>query len=445
MAANDWMPGARHHDMSRSRGNGRFNAMNPMRGYVLHVNDVYGDTSASWFIAGGGNDSVCPNFQVYRDGTIWQFLPGAWRPWCQRNGNDAYGAIETGGKSSQPFTRQQMASVARILAWLHQHHGLHLQAANHPGDRGLGTHRMGGGSWGGHDCPGSIRTGERGPLLRMAQTIANPYPASPPRKPAPVVHRPLSDAQLCHELSLTAHQLHNARGIVAAANAHPKFRANPRRAAQIAIETALTESGMRVLASANVPSSVRYPHDRLSWTWDGLGHDHASCGMFQQQTGYRYARPGTSTMGSPVGWGTPAQLMDPQKSTALFLNSLAHVWWTKLTRWAAAQAVQRSAFADGRNYRGEDSRAIRIEAALHSPTAPHAPAAKHAVPKPGKKPGRKIGKTPAPDYVTVTVHRGDTLSSIAGRHHTSWQVLAKLNNLRNPNLIQIGQRLRVPA
>lgn len=41
------------------------------------------------------------------------------------------------------------------------------------------------------------------------------------------------------------------------------------------------------------------------------------------------------------------------------------------------------------------------------------------------------------------VQKGDTLSNIAARYGTTWQAIAKLNNLRNPNIIHPGQKLRV--
>lgn len=40
-----------------------------------------------------------------------------------------------------------------------------------------------------------------------------------------------------------------------------------------------------------------------------------------------------------------------------------------------------------------------------------------------------------------TVKAGDTLSAIAAAYGTSWQKLASINNLANPNLIFIGQKL----
>jgi resuscitation-promoting factor RpfB len=44
-----------------------------------------------------------------------------------------------------------------------------------------------------------------------------------------------------------------------------------------------------------------------------------------------------------------------------------------------------------------------------------------------------------------TVKRGDTLSEIAQQYGTSWQRLAEINDLENPDLILIGQELRLSA
>lgn len=54
------------------------------------------------------------------------------------------------------------------------------------------------------------------------------------------------------------------------------------------------------------------------------------------------------------------------------------------------------------------------------------------------------GGAPAPSgeqYYTVV--KGDNLSSIAARYGTTWQWLAQVNNIANPNLIYPGQVLRV--
>lgn len=49
----------------------------------------------------------------------------------------------------------------------------------------------------------------------------------------------------------------------------------------------------------------------------------------------------------------------------------------------------------------------------------------------------------APAVGTYTVRSGDTLSSIAAKFGTSYQSLASLNGISNPNLIYVGQVLRV--
>lgn len=45
-------------------------------------------------------------------------------------------------------------------------------------------------------------------------------------------------------------------------------------------------------------------------------------------------------------------------------------------------------------------------------------------------------------YIKVT--RGETLSGIAIKYNTSYKYLAKINSIPNPNLIYVGQRLKVP-
>lgn len=51
-----------------------------------------------------------------------------------------------------------------------------------------------------------------------------------------------------------------------------------------------------------------------------------------------------------------------------------------------------------------------------------------------------VAKVSPSKYV---VKRGDSLSGIAKKYKTTWQKLAKLNNLKNPNLIYAGQVLKV--
>ena len=45
------------------------------------------------------------------------------------------------------------------------------------------------------------------------------------------------------------------------------------------------------------------------------------------------------------------------------------------------------------------------------------------------------------NYIEYVVKRGDTLSSIAQKYNTSYQKIAKDNNISNPNLIYPNQKL----
>lgn len=49
------------------------------------------------------------------------------------------------------------------------------------------------------------------------------------------------------------------------------------------------------------------------------------------------------------------------------------------------------------------------------------------------------------NYIIYTVKKGDTLSRIAAAHRTSTQTLKFLNNIKNANLIQIGQKIKIPV
>jgi len=89
--------------------------------------------------------------------------------------------------------------------------------------------------------------------------------------------------------------------------------------AVMAVMAVLTESVGYNYANTNVPTSLDIPHDKV-------GHDHASVGILQQQTGTKYSS--ASTMGSAAGWGTPQELMDIPTATKKFLTDLV----TKIPR-----------------------------------------------------------------------------------------------------------------
>lgn len=121
-------------------------------------------------------------------------------------------------------------------------------------------------------------------------------------------------------MNLDAGQMEVARKIIE----EGLRRGLPPEAIQIALATALTESGLRSLANSSVPDSLMFAND-------GVGHDHDSVGPFQQRQ----------------SWGATADLMDPTKSAGKFYDALVKVHgWQDMGVAEAAQSVQRSAFPD---------------------------------------------------------------------------------------------------
>ena len=77
----------------------------------------------------------------------------------------------------------------------------------------------------------------------------------------------------------------------------------------------------------------------------------------------------------------------------------------------------------------------------------NAPAEPVAAPKPKApeaKAAPKRDKDDDEDYRVYTVKSGDTLSEIGERFGVSYQKIAKLNHIENPDLIYPGQKFKIP-
>lgn len=56
-----------------------------------------------------------------------------------------------------------------------------------------------------------------------------------------------------------------------------------------------------------------------------------------------------------------------------------------------------------------------------------------------------LGRTggSATKTITYTVKKGDTLSGIASKHGTTYKKIAKENGIIDPNVILVGQKLKI--
>lgn len=140
-------------------------------GLVLHVMEGTLEGSDSWFRRAPTKDDPgsSAHFGVAKDGRIWQWVDTADRAWAQADGNESYVSVECEEWVGDTLTAAQVATLVRLVQWMHDHHGMPFALANHPGERGLGYHSMGGTAWGNHPCPGAPIIAARQAILNAAQ------------------------------------------------------------------------------------------------------------------------------------------------------------------------------------------------------------------------------------------------------------------------------------
>lgn len=137
-------------------------------GWILHV--VVGNGSPhGLFQRAKKPNRRFSHLWVAKNGTVEQYQRLDRQSWAQAAGNSSYLSVETEGMPGEPLTGPQLNSLARWHAWS----GTADTIATRPGQRGIGTHEMGGAAWGGHACPGKIRSGQRGEIIRRAQALVS--------------------------------------------------------------------------------------------------------------------------------------------------------------------------------------------------------------------------------------------------------------------------------
>lgn len=150
-----WMPGVIEKPIGENFKRG---GRKGQRGLILHVQEGEGSLFERFSDPATQSSS---HFWVSQAGEIEQYVSVHDRAWTQRAGNVEWVSIETSGFAGQPLTPAQIDAVARVYAWGAREHDWPLEVTDSPKGRGLGTHSMGGGAWGGHACPGTVRAGQR--------------------------------------------------------------------------------------------------------------------------------------------------------------------------------------------------------------------------------------------------------------------------------------------
>ena len=139
----------------------------------------------------------------------------------------------------------------------------------------------------------------------------------------------------------------------------------------------------------------------------------------------------------------PAASEPARPWTPIARNAILAVGFAILVLGALADIAH---FVDGRSEGSAPDTTVRSQ--LDETTPPLAATAEVEV---SPAPGPPDGPTPLPAAVfdpifnTYTVTAGDVLYDIATRHGTTTQVLIELNEITDPNRIEVGQVLVLPS
>lgn len=224
--------------------------MHSYTGVVLHCNDAQSIDLHDWIMS--NPDGMSCHFQVTKAGAVYQYLDTRYSSWCQKDGNNDYLSIESQGLASERATDAQVDAIGRVLAWLHTTHGIPLQLANAPGQRGFGWHGMGaaaGADWGHAACPG-VRKDQRPSMLVAAAGNSTQledddmYDAA--EKKALFARLDHIDSVMEHDRSLLTQEIRNARAGTTAAI----------KASIVAQQTALEHDISTVVAGGGDPKAI---------------------------------------------------------------------------------------------------------------------------------------------------------------------------------------------
>jgi N-acetylmuramoyl-L-alanine amidase/Putative peptidoglycan binding domain len=136
----------------------------PPKAVFLHTNGG-GPHLTSWFdqLFQTTHQHLGSTFQVFTDGSIDQLCDTESVIYAQYDASKWAVSIETedDGDAHTPWTPAQLAAIEKLLNWLHQEHGIPLQAAVGPSDAGISYHQQFAiYNKAGHDCPGPVRVNQ---------------------------------------------------------------------------------------------------------------------------------------------------------------------------------------------------------------------------------------------------------------------------------------------
>lgn len=143
--------------------------LGPVAGLVVHVQQGNG-SPFGWF-----NDpasQASSHFWISAAGHLEQYVDTSSAAWAEMAGNSRYLSVECEGFDTEPMTVFQVLALAMLIRWCHAVHNVNLALVDH-GGLGVTTHAhypsgAPDPAWGGHPCPGLIRTAQLSSVLGLA-------------------------------------------------------------------------------------------------------------------------------------------------------------------------------------------------------------------------------------------------------------------------------------
>jgi N-acetylmuramoyl-L-alanine amidase len=145
-------------------------AMLAHQGLVLHVQQGNGSLYGYF---NNPASQVSAHFWCSKTGALEQYVDTSVVAWAEAAGNSTYLSVETEGMDTEALTPQQVATVARLLAWAANGFGFPIIGPVAHGQRGFTPHCNPNGTpdpgWGNHPCPGPIRLAQMPEIVTAAQ------------------------------------------------------------------------------------------------------------------------------------------------------------------------------------------------------------------------------------------------------------------------------------
>lgn len=155
----------------------RGGVVRPPNGLVLHIAQGSFAGTEQW--ERNPNAKVSSYAVVGKLGQCVQEVDLDDKAWTESAGNEHWIGVEFEGFAGESLTPAQITVAAQILAFLHTHYGVPLQATDDVSGHGLGWHGMGGNAWGGHPgCPGTPIVAQRPQIIAAAARLVH-APTSP--------------------------------------------------------------------------------------------------------------------------------------------------------------------------------------------------------------------------------------------------------------------------